>query len=915
MNRIKSLPCYLMLGLLLQGLFLWVTCAFAEDTLKRHVLPNGLTLMSFQAKGSRQVVIDTWFGVGSVFETPQFNGMSHFLEHVLFKSAPDTPSFDTLVERFGGYTNAATSRDFTHYYYVVPSRQFKDVLPLHLKMLFQPAFPAEAIQEEQPVVQEEIARAKNAPFRPLFDALYATLYQQHPTIAQTIAGPMEQIATFDKQKVQGYYQAYYSPTSAFVLVSSPFSHAEIEQQVSQFFQAQSTQAGAKIPPITSKINWDSLPKDWQSIYAPVVPLPILLWAFPEAPETATAEEKMAYEVLLYMLAGHDESELSQALVKQAKNPAYAVGASWMRHRFEGFSYLYVMSESSHLALQEKRIQGVLGREDWLTPIKLKRAKEALKLALAQEKSHAPSYLEGLGEAVLQNRFTEWQKQSELLSQVQIEDVRNAYQAMKRRMKNHTVGFILRSESQKKEKPPSQHPRLILDHAVLNKPVTHVDAVTKERDEVATSVSINGFQAYQKILPNAELLGMNWQFPISQRTLQEKMNLSLLEALWLKAPLKSKPAVTIQAYLDAIGVSVSFQVEEDWVSVYFESTSDHVSALLEAQRLLLEHQQGLGFDEAAFDLERQNQVQSIRLLQANPQALLFAHANQQLAKGQLKGLQLEERLEALNALRFDEVKSTWQRVWGNAPVAVVMSGREEALEDLKAGLHLNGLLKGHHAIEAASITQGDVKVNEAVASPTMQTQHVLKADQATTWLLWGWQLPSVQHPDMPALHLLQTYLGQGMSSLLFQEVREKRGLAYEVSSQLETQVQESRMTWHAGVKPENVAETQAIFQAILTRLASTPLSVSELNALKEKRLGRFDLALNTPEQWVQFTGKLLIQGFPLHYIERYRQQLEAVTPADLQRVARQYLGNAPHLNLTLGKPLPETAVKGGTPHAR
>jgi predicted Zn-dependent peptidase len=485
------------------------------------------------------------------------------------------------------------------------------------------------------------------------------------------------------------------------------------------------------------------------------------------------------------------------------------------------------------------------------------------------------------------------------------------------MNAHTVGFILRPDSQKKEKPPSQVPRLIVEKSVSEKSSTVIPSKTEGQNAVATAVLVNDFQAYQKILPNTELLGINWQFPTASLNLNQKMSLSLLQNLWLKSPLKEKSEHTIQAYLDALGVSVSFQVEEDWVTVYFETTSDNVSTLLEAQRLILLHQQGLAFDEESFELERQNAMQSIRILEANPQGLLFAHANQRLAKGQLKGLQLEERREALNALRFEEIKTTWLNLWGNAPVAVIMAGREDSLEALQSGLRFNALLKGHHAIKETPLLKRDSKSNASSLKPIMelQTVHVPKEDQATTWLLWGWQLPAVQDADMTALHLLQTYLGQGMDSVLFQEVREKRGLAYEVSSQLDTQLAQSRLLWHAGVKPENVAETNAIFQSVLERLASTPLSVDELNALKAKRLGRFEIALNTPEQWTNFAGKILIQGFSLDYLERYREQLEAVTPSDLQRVARQYLGKAPHLKLSLGKSQVQSSTKEQTPHAR
>ncbi len=896
-----------------------VSFASANDTLPYtfHMLANGLTLVTYQVKGSRQAVVDTWFGVGSANESPTYNGMSHFLEHVMFKSAEGKPSFDVEVEKYGGYTNAATSRDYTHYYYVVPATQLKQALSLQLSMLFEPAFPTLAVKEEQPVVQEEIRRAKNAPFRALFDTLYSKLYTASPTIAQTIAGPVPQIASFDAPKVRDYYEQYYFPKSAKVLVASPYDDKQVVDWANAFFAGKNIASGRAISPITDAIAWESLSSQLETVYAPTVPMPTVLWAFPEPPQSASIKERLALELYLYLLAGHDESALSQALLHQQNHPAYAVGASWMRHRFEGFSYIYAMTEAEHLSLAKERIKRVLNDEAWLSASKLSQAKKAIKLALAQERSQSASYLNGLGEAIVQNTQDERNAQFETLNALTLDDVKDAHQALLLRLKRKTVSLLLLPETAKKTPPsisnnPSRHlAGLAVQNTSLQSSVAKLKPLqAKKIPSTPTTLhatSIGSFQAYEKILPASELLGVAWHFPLNDRSLSDKTALDLLSALWLKSPLNAQEAVSVQAYLDDLGVTANFRYGEDGVSLYFETTQDNVTALVQAQAVLLKEAQGFIFDAKAFENERQQAIKSIKQLPSNPQGFLQAHAQSILGKGMAVGIQLDEAENALNALTFESVNDAWQTVWQKSPVGLVIAGPEDAVTALKTGLQFSGVLKGH-----SPVVEEGVRPNVTLDPVLPSTKHVLKADQETSWLLWGWTLPSVQDKDIPALHLVQTYLGQGMSAVLFQEVREKRGLAYEVSSSMETYLHRGMMSWYAGVKPENVAQTEAVFQSVLSDLNTTLLSKQALDALKIKRLGRFDIALNTPEQWTTFAGRLLNQGLPLGYIEDYTQRLNAVTPSDFQRVVKTYLGKSPTLRLSLGKALQTKETKKETP---
>ena len=96
-------------------------------------LPNGQTVVVYPIKDNPIVTIDTWIKTGSINETDENNGVAHFLEHLFFKGTKTRPTgdMDRILESKGAVVNAATSKDFTHYYITIPSEYFDTAMELH----------------------------------------------------------------------------------------------------------------------------------------------------------------------------------------------------------------------------------------------------------------------------------------------------------------------------------------------------------------------------------------------------------------------------------------------------------------------------------------------------------------------------------------------------------------------------------------------------------------------------------------------------------------------------------------------------------------------------------------------------------------------------------------------------------------
>ncbi len=158
------------------------------------------------------------------------------------------------------------------------------------------------------------------------------------------------------------------------------------------------------------------------------------------------------------------------------------------------------------------------------------------------------------------------------------------------------------------------------------------------------------------------------------------------------------------------------------------------------------------------------------------------------------------------------------------------------------------------------------------------------------------------PDRYPAIILNAVLGRGMSSRLFKEVRERRGLAYSIGSGLTRYNDTGVLSISAGVSPEQVAETTKVIKAELMKLVEEPVGDEEMTKAREYSIGSFRLGLETPMALAQRTGELLLMLGEIQPIEEAVAKMEAVTADDVQRVAQRLFRND---NLSLSLVGPDT----------
>lgn len=175
-------------------------------------------------------------------------------------------------------------------------------------------------------------------------------------------------------------------------------------------------------------------------------------------------------------------------------------------------------------------------------------------------------------------------------------------------------------------------------------------------------------------------------------------------------------------------------------------------------------------------------------------------------------------------------------------------------------------------------------------PPHPTSHLLTLDQPTqqSLIMIGTRGAAAGSQDYGVLKLLATYLGNGLSSRLFVELREKRGLAYEVSALFATRQDPAPFAVYMGTAAENTAIGLEGLRRELDRVREIKLEMEEVEAAKRKLLGQYTLGKQTNAQIAQLLGWYEILGLGMEFDQIYPQQLQAITPEDLHRAAIAYL---------------------------
>lgn len=206
------------------------------DKFEKYQLPNGMQVLLVESHKSPVVSAQVWVNTGSVDERKGQEGITHFIEHLLFKQTRQfkVGEIATLVEGSGGQLNAYTSFDRTVFYVTIASQFSHIAIEILSDMILYPKFDPKDIDDERQVVIEEIHRAKDSPHSQSSDLLFSTLYFNHP-YRHPILGYKHNIEKLTPHQIVRYYQNHYFPQNITLIITGDFDSTAIKPAIEKAF--------------------------------------------------------------------------------------------------------------------------------------------------------------------------------------------------------------------------------------------------------------------------------------------------------------------------------------------------------------------------------------------------------------------------------------------------------------------------------------------------------------------------------------------------------------------------------------------------------------------------------------------------------------------------------------------------------
>lgn len=367
--------------------------------------------------------------------------------------------------------------------------------------------------------------------------------------------------------------------------------------------------------------------------------------------------------------------------------------------------------------------------------------------------------------------------------------------------------------------------------------------------------------------------------------------SLLMSLLTKGT-HTLSSMEIAERVESVGASLGTDAAADYSLLSLKTVSADFPAMLTLAGQIWRNP---SFPQAEVELERRLTLQGLRSMQEQPFTVAYNNLRSILYGDHPYARPNMGTAESVSNLRAETLDQAHQAYFRPDNMVISISGRIAADQAIDLVEKVFGDWQAP-ATPAPALRFPPVPVASAKAITAQETNQSI--------VMVGYQSANVKDVAYVPLKLINTYLGNGLSSRLFVEMREKRGLAYDVSAFYPTRLGTSQFVTYIGTAPQNTQTALDGLQAEMERLCTTLLSTEELQVAKNKMLGQYALGKQTNAQIAQLVGWYEILGLGSGFDQAFQEAIATVTPEEAKTVAMESF-ESPFISV-LG---PETVVEG------
>ena len=367
---------------------------------KKHVLENGLTIIGEEIPYVKSISLGVWINAVSRIEDEEISGVSHFIEHMLFKGTRNRTSkqIASEIDNLGGQINAFTSKECTCYYVKLLDSHIDIGIDVLSDMILNSKFNEDDLDKERSVIIEELKMYEDSPEDLAYDLLTENIYKNDP-LGMNIIGTEESLNRLNREKLLDYFNKYYVPNNSVIAISGNFNFDEIINKIEEKFKVwKKRDVNVDIKKAEFKSCFLTKNKDIEQVN-----LAMSLEAVP----LENDKEVYALAVINTVFGGSISSRLFQK-IREEKGLVYSIYSSQSLYRKCGELGIFASMSNEHLKeVYESIIEEIkIMKKYYLTDQEIKESKEQLKGSYILGLESTSSRMMSIGRALLLNNKVE-----------------------------------------------------------------------------------------------------------------------------------------------------------------------------------------------------------------------------------------------------------------------------------------------------------------------------------------------------------------------------------------------------------------------------------------------------------------------------------------------------------------------------
>ena len=791
-----------------------------------------------------------------------FASFTHFLEHLFFKGTKNHESgeFDQILETKGAITNAATSKDFTHYYVTIPSKDFDLAMELHGDMMLHPLIPRNEMEKERKVVLEEINKDLVSPTRILQENLNSMMYTTHP-YKRKVIGRSDVIETITRDQVLNFYNAHYSPSNMITIVVGDVDTNHALERIKEVFNAEYKKQTKTIYPRESQLTSQQKKVEYiktESGY--------MVIGFRGTP--INDNDSYALDVLSTILGDGRSSVLNQVL-KEKKRLAFSVDAGNSTFRDDGIFYISANFEPEKC----KQVQSAIFDEikniqdKGVSDEQLSLAKNIIERNTYYSRESITNIATEIGYTMaLTNDIKFYDTYLDKIKSVSKDEVKRV--ANKYLGENRSAVSIILPESSKNIPVANKIQNLGTAELVsesngtqkyhLSDGATMLYTPNSSNDIIAISIYAKGGQLLDKIAGTANLTA----------------------ATMMKGT-KNYTSLELSQVLEDNGIKIVPSVGADAFSITVLTTKDEYDKTME---LLNEVVNNAIFDDYEIEKVKSDKLSAIKTNKDVPIKQAIEEYRDMIYKNTPYSISSKVLEKNIQNIKKSDIIEYYNKIFNPKNIVISINGnidKDKTIQDL------NKIFEPKADSQTFDYKIYDSKIPRITAPRT----NTIKMPTETAWILLGWQTDGVlSEKDYATLQVIDSILGTGMSSRLFKELREQEGLAYQLGTGYSPNVLRGSFMMYIGTNPATLEKSKQGLFSEIEKLKTEYVGDKELKDAKEKLIGNYVIGLETNLDKASNTGWYEASTRGYEFKEKYVDLINSVTDADIIEVANKYFND-------------------------